>query len=249
VSSWSSLRVRLKPLLKDLQPAAQRVALLVCFTYELPLDPELSAEIAEERRKAVSARKALRKLDRGLHKLQSELESTLGDRIGSLSDEIRAAHIPSGSPALLPFQGDAGLAQYFRRKGVPDPAESLERFIALWPTIQKVASREIRSRRYVLAKRRGLWKTDPRHFWRRGGAEYALSYLFKNCASPRLLVKDIEERIAKLLQQLDGGSRSVDKLKGGCAAVREAIKRVRMDIPHKERCDRYIARQITLMSS
>jgi|SRR5450631_4279317 hypothetical protein len=143
MSRWSSLRHQLKPLLEALQPVAERVALLVCFTYGLPRDWELNTEITRDRARAARAWKALRSLDRGLSKLRAGVESTFHGGIELLNDEIRAAHIPLGNNALLPFVDDRGLVSYFQRAGLPDPAETLERFLALWPDVQRLASREI----------------------------------------------------------------------------------------------------------
>jgi hypothetical protein len=168
--SWSELNDCIKLFLKDLQPSAQRVARLVCFTYWLKRDPQLNAELRSQRAKAARVRKALRKLDRGLRKLRAGVESTLQGEIEALNDEIRAAHIPYGSFALLPFVDDPGLASYFHRKGLPDPAETLERFLALWPGVQRLASREVLFIQIAIPKMAGLWKKEPQRFWLHGAA-------------------------------------------------------------------------------
>src|SRR5262245_44703912 len=98
---------------------------MVCFTYYLPFDNDLNVEIAEERRRAARGSKALRQLGCGLQRLRAEVESELSSEITGLNDEVRSAHIPYGSPALLPLPDDSGLTAYFRRKNLPDPADTL----------------------------------------------------------------------------------------------------------------------------
>lgn len=248
MSNWSSLRNQIDPLLNDLQPVAQRIALTVCFTYSLPLDKDVNAEIGEERKRAARGSRALRQLDRGLKSLRARVESTLGAEMIALNDEIRTAHIPYDIPALLPLPNDSGLATYFQQRNLPDPANLLRQFLALWPDVEELARRESHRLRSVIPTMHGTWKKVPRRYWRRGGAEYILTRLFKEYALRRFLMKDIEERVARLLQAIDGGNRSIDVTKGGCAAVREAIKRVRIDSRHKESCDAYLAQEVARLS-
>ena len=153
MSNWSSLRDRIDPLLKELQPVAQRVALMVCFTYYLPFDNDLNVEIAEERSRAERGSRALRKLGCGLKRLRAEVESALCSEITVLNDEVRSAHIPYGSPPLLPLPDDSGLTAYFRRKNLPDPADTLHDAVCFRRMLKKRVTEAIENRVFDLTLR------------------------------------------------------------------------------------------------
>jgi hypothetical protein len=241
----SSVVARIQPLLKGLDTRAQRTALLVCF-YAAPRDPEFLREIDEARDRERRASRALRKLRTELLKIRTELESTLGDAIISLCETIRSAHIPSGSSALLPIPELSGLGNYYRLKGIPDPAESLERFLKLWPEIELFARREIDFFRSHNLGIRDLLGQRLRHSWRHGRLEYVLYQLFTCFSSRKMSQKHIEEQIELISQELYGTFRQIDPERGGCQAVREAVMRVRKNKQHKEQCESFLKSRLTV---
>jgi hypothetical protein len=202
-------------------------------------------EISEERSGAKRARKALLQLDKRLERLRSEIESTLECGMGKWCSLIRAAHIPWDAPVLLPLPGDEDIKNYLRRMHLPDPAINLERFIGLWRDVQKLARHEDQFVKRAIKGMVGLWVKNPHQFWRRGGAEYVLKRIFTEFSAEKLRVSDIETTIAGIMQRLDNGTRNIDRFKGGCPAVREAVNRVRKNRKQKQQCDAFLAQHIT----
>jgi hypothetical protein len=229
----------IRSLLKDLDSVAQRKALLVCFN-AAPHDAEFLREVEEARNKIILASRALRKLRAYLVKVRLELESTLGGSIGSMSETIRSAHIPEGSPALLPIPELSGLENYYRLKAMADPSEPLGKFVEQWPIIETFARQEadfLRQRGRSIRVQKGKRR---RHSWQNGRLEYVLWQLFGRSSARKMLKKETEEQIELISRKLFGVQRQIDPDRGGCQAIREAITRVRKHEQHKHQCDSFL---------
>src|SRR5580700_566681 len=240
MSSGSSSVARVRPLLEDLEPSARQIALLLCYYYTVPRDRDFLKGVDEERRKMARTSGALNTLKSRLAKTRRDVEAKLGDGIESLAETMRAAHMRSWDSALLPIPGEVGLAQQFRRKGLADPADCLEKFINSWSEVEVFAMREIQFLRGQIQPMRSLSRKYPRHYWQQGRMEYTLRQLFEHFSlREEMPVRDIEERIGKLLHELDGGARSVEA-RGGCPPVREAIRRVKNDVQRRLECEEFL---------
>lgn len=239
MGSGSSPLARARPLLQDLEPSARQIALLLCYYYTVPRNRDFLREIKEERDRLLRMSGALRTLKSRLAKTRKDVEARLGDAIESLAETMRAAHITWDS-ALLPIPGEVGLAQQFRRKGLADPAEYLEKFAKSWSEVETFATQEIQFLRGQIQPLRSLSRKYPRHYWQQGRMEYTLRQLFEHSSrNGEMRVRDIEERIGKILYELDGGVRSVES-RGGCPPVREAIRRVKNDVQRKLECEEFL---------
>jgi hypothetical protein len=249
VSTGPSSLARVRPLLTDLEPAAQRTALLLCYYYTVPRDRDFLKEIKEERRRLVRTSGALHMLSSRLANTKKNVEAILDDSIESLAETVRTAHTRSWDSALLPIPGELSLVQQFRRKGLPDPAQYLEKFITSWLEVEVFAAREVEFLRGQIQPTRSLSRKYPRQYWQQGRMEYTLRQLFEHfSASGNMLVRDIEERIGKILHELDGGTRSVES-RGGCPSVREAIRRVKNDAQRRLECEEFIKSRLHPLTS
>jgi len=244
MQTWRGLRARVKPFIKGLDPVAERVALFVCFHYYLPRDQNVEDEIKAQRESIKGALRALRKLKRRLERLKADVKPIL--ELDRWCDIIRATHISRHEPVLLPLAGTGELASYLRRTHKADPVESLDQFIKLWPAVLKLATREIRHIQPLLSNKASTRIRFHRRLWQHGAAEYVLKQLFAKYSTRKMLNKAIEERIAKIMSQLDSGGRTNDRDRGGCPAIREAINRLRQSRQQRRRCDRYISSQMAL---
>lgn len=169
------------------------------------------------------------------------LSVILDDAIESLAERVRTAHTRSWDSALLPIPGELGLAQQFTRRGLPDPAQYLEKFTTSWLELEVFATREVQFLRGQIEPLRSLSRKYPRHYWQQGRMEYTLRQLFEHFSRRgEMPVRDIEERIGKILHELDGGERSVDESRGGCPPVREAIRRVKNDAQRRLECEEFL---------
>jgi hypothetical protein len=239
VTERASSLARVQPLLADLDPAAQRLALLMCYYYAIPQDSGFLRENQEIIDRTVRAKRALRKLRTGLSRVRNEIENTLGDPMSAWSESIRAAHIPFNEPVMLPMAGESGVLNYFKWSRLPDPAEQLDTFVALWPKIEEFAAAEWKYLESRDFPRGSLARRHSRHFWRHGRFEYTLRKLFERFSKTKMHVREIEERIYKIQHELDHGARSADE-HGGIPAVREAIRRVRNNARLKTECDDFL---------
>ena len=241
MSNGSSPLARVRPLLEDLEPSVRQIALLLCYYYTVPRNRDFLKEIKEERDKLVRTSGALRTLRSRLTKTRRDVEAKFGDAIESLAETMRAAHMRTWDSALLPIPGEIGLAQQFRRKGLADPAEYLEKFVTSWSALEAFATQEILFLRSQIQPIRSLARKYPRDYWQQGRMEYTLRRLFEQFSrNGEMRVRDIEERIGKILHELDGGERSVDESRGGCPPVREAIRRVKNDVQRRLECEEFL---------
>ena len=241
MSNGPSPLARVRPLLEDLEPSARQIALLLCYYYTVPRNRDFLREIKEERDKLVRTSGALRTLKSRLAKMRKDVEARLGDAIESLPEILRAAHMRTWDSALLPIPGEIGLAQQFKRKGLPDPAQYLEKLITSWLEAEAFATQEIQFLRSQIQPIRNLARKYPRHYWQQGRMEYTLRQLFEHSSrNGEMRVRDIEERIGRILHELDGGERSVDESRGGCPPVREAIRRVKNDAQRRLECEEFL---------
>src|SRR5579863_995122 len=137
----------LKSLLKDLDPQARRVAFRICSAYKNPRDirayEEIRVEFDQQDLIAKRSVRALKKLEKGLTNLEAGIKATLKGDTRSLPDSLREAHIPDGSPALLPiYEKEPTTKDYLRIRNIPDPAEPLERFLQLQHEVRCLAKKE-----------------------------------------------------------------------------------------------------------
>jgi hypothetical protein len=243
----SSRLERIRPYLQSLDSRAQRVALLACF-YAAPPDPELIRENKEALDKVTRAWRALRILHAQLLKVRKSLESSLSIVIQSLPETIRFAHIPQGSSALLPIPELAGLENYFRLKGVPDPSDLLDEFVKLWPQIEAVATLEANVLKNRVLELRALLEGRVRNSWQSGRLEYVLHQLFMQFSTHEMLDQDIEEQIELASRELDRRWRDIDEGRGGCQGVRQAIMQVERNKKYRQQCEVYLRSQLAIPS-
>lgn len=238
----------LRSLLNDLDPQARRVALQVCRAYKNPRDIRAYKEIRVEfdRMSLISKRsvRALRKLEKGLMKLEGSIKSTLKGDTRTLLDSLREAHIPDGSPALLPiYEKEPTTKDYLRIRNIPDPAEPLERFIQLQYEVRGLAKKEANfMQNWIQARRRPKRRVFALFsVW--GAVQYALQTLFvSRVRGSRLRKYEVEVRIAKILTELDHGGRTIDPYRKDCAAIRASIRR--LPDQYKIWCNSFLAHNL-----
>jgi hypothetical protein len=237
-------------LFHELDKLARRVALLICHAYKDPRNTEVYQEMRiefdSESIKAKRSVRALRKLEKQLAKLEADIKLALKSDTESWCDILREAHIPDGSPALLPiYEEEPTLRDYMRRMKIPDPAEPLERFLVLQREVRILAKTEADFVQSWMKKRVRSKPYSPPLFSESGALQYALQSLFESRAcGQRLRKKDIERRIARTMNELDSGGPSIDMDRNDCAAIRAAIKR--LPASYKRRCDQFVAYQLSL---
>jgi len=226
-------------LFNEMDPVARRLALNICRSYKRRRDIRALKRVRDEfgsfLKELKRAEQALLLLERDLVRLDMRIRASLGDRIASWSRMIRSAHVPVGTAVPLPIPGQQ--TDYFARMHLANPVEPLEKFLEMRTATVLYARKEaLFLRRYLESS--NLGRVEARGtFSRSGGLQYALNRLFRERATT-IKPKAIEERIAQLLNKLDGGGPSIDLYKGGCDAVRKAIGR--MSETHKRQCDQYL---------
>ena len=230
---------RLDDLFNEMDPVARRLALSICRSYKRRRDIRSQERVRDEFRSFLKelkqAEQVLLLIARDLVRLDMRIRASLGDRIASWCRKIRTAHIPADAAVLLPFPGQQ--TDYFARKHLANPVEPLEKFLEMRSATVLYARKEAQFLRKYLESS-NLGRVSARGtFSRSGGLQYALNRLFKERAKA-IKPKEIEERIAQILNKLDGGGPSIDPDKGGSDAVRKAIGR--MPETHKLQCDQYL---------
>jgi len=244
----ATLQHRLKELLLELDPQARSVALRVCLAYRDSQNTEAYDEIRAvfEKQNLAAKRsvRALRRLEKGLAKLEAEVKGTLKGDTGSWYDVLREAHIPDRSPALLPIYGEERtLRDYLRIRKIPDPAELLERFLQLQHEVRRLAKTEAEFVQSWVQIRVRPKRRPIALFSASGALQYTLQNLFAGRTNGRHLHNnEIEVRIARILTELDSGGRTIDPDRNDCAAIRAAIKR--LSDRHRIWCDRFLAHQL-----
>jgi hypothetical protein len=244
----ATLQHRLKELLQGLDPQARRVALRVCRAYQDPhdtlADDEIRAAFDFQTRVARRAVRALKKLEKGLAKLEADVKGTLKGDTGSWYDVLREAHIPDGSPALLPtYEVEPTSKDYLRIKNIPDPAEPFERFLHMQHEGRRLAKKEADFVQSWIQTRARPKKRKITLFSFSGALQYTLQSLFKRQAPGRRLQgNEIETQITRILNVLDDGGPNIDPVRKDCAAIRVAIKR----LPDRRKiwCDKFLAHQL-----
>lgn len=245
----STLNIDLAELLGGLNSDARTIALRACRSYErrdLEI-PRIKRELAKDWAMLKRGRQTLKKLGAVLRKLDANVGLTTKLKMQTLSELVRANHVPHDAPIpLTSFFRKYFWLDYFKNDGSPDPAEPLVQLCEAAARFQPFVLKELG----VLDKRIRLAVPTRRDrvmlFSRNGSLQYALFVMFQQFATPRLTKKQIEEKIVKILNVLDKGGASVDEIGHGCAAVRMAIKR--LDNQYKHRCDRYLAVQFHSLS-
>ena len=230
---------RLEDLFNELDPVARHLALSICQSYKDRRDVHAQEKVRDEfgcfLKELKRAERVLRVLERDLVKLDLRIRSILGNRVASWCRIIRRAHIPTEAAAPLPIPHET--TDYFARMHLANPVEPLEKYLEMrTATVLYVRKESLFLRRYLGSPNLGQVKARGT-FSRPGGLQYALMRLFRARAKT-LKPRVIEERIAEILNKLDGGGPSIGPDKGGCDAVRKAI--VRTSVGHKVQCDRYL---------
>jgi hypothetical protein len=238
----SARNIELAELLVGLNSDARTIALGACRSYkhrDLEIK-RIKRELAKDRALLKRGRQTLKNLGTVLGKLDANVGLTTKLKMQTLGELVRANHVPpDASIPLKSFFRKYFWLDYFKNEGLPDPAEPLVQLCEAAARFQRFVLAELG----VLDKRIRLTVPTRRDrvmlFSRNGSLQYVLSVIFQQFATPRLTKKQIEEKIAKILNVLDKGGASVDEIGHGCAAVRMAIKR--LDNQYKHRCDRYLA--------
>jgi len=242
-------RAELNKLFVVLPPKARRVANQACRAYRHRRNSRdfagLLRETQRHRARAKRASRALKQVKKALKELEAGLRSSWGNDLNSICETIRGAYIPANAPVALYLKADQHtwnreyLRAVLRRE---DPAQSLEPLLTLRkPLIEFIDQAVI-----VLKERVGQMKDPPRGrhnlFAVAGSLEYLLSRLFEGWSTRKLKTRDVEEKIGQILTFLDGGTRSVDS-RGGCPAVRQAIKR--LSSTRRAWCDRWLSYRLS----
>ena len=242
-------REGLAPLLRELDPRAQRVALKVCRAYKNPgankIYEGIKSEIARQKRDSTRALHALRKLDEGLAELDFKIKKSLHGDIGSWCDVIRDGHFQTSDRGiLLPvYAKNPTLKDYFRISGLPDPARPLENFLQVQEEVRHFARTEASILESWIQKRKSPKKHSSKTFSQWGVLQYALDCLFRDRTKGRLPKKKQREvRIVKILKELGSGGQNIDPDRNECSAIRAAIKR--LSNRNKILCDRFLAYQL-----
>lgn len=230
---------RLDDLFNEMDSVARRLALNICRSYKRRTDISAQKSVRDEfgsfLKGLKQAEQTLLLLERDLVRLDMRIRASLGDRIASWCRMIRRAHIPVGSAVPLPIPGQQ--VDYFAQMHLANPVEPLEKFLEMRTATVHYARKEaLFLRKYLESSNLGLVEARGT-FSRPGGLQYALNRLFKE-RTKTIKPKEIQERIARILNKLDGGGPSIDPDKGGCDAVRKAIGR--MSETHKLQCDQYL---------
>jgi hypothetical protein len=194
--------------------------------------------LREQRRGYKDERRTLVELAKDLERIRQNCQE-LGREIDLISERVREAHIPLGSPVPFMYALELrGPLEFFIRNSLPDPASGLAALSQAISDADKILVKELKRLKKKAPRIKALWKEKPVIAWQKGGFEYVLQQIFR--FHLRLTIPKAHKRIIEIRRKLMGDQLRFDSEKGNAPAISRIIER--MPGSYRLQCDRVIAR-------